>query len=95
MFFFASAQKHSQVLESSIGRCQFCHDANFTVDLIQRREKWHIFGIIPIDETVERLAYCNRCGKIVKEAHYTLRSVNQEATFSDDKNVHVVESQLE
>jgi hypothetical protein len=78
MCFFVSIQHRNYLLESSIGACQFC-GAKASVDLVDQYTKWYIFGFLPTEEKVERLASCKQCGKIVKEAYYTLRN-NIEST---------------
>jgi len=72
MFFCANVQRHSRLLEHDIGDCQFCSGTT-TVDLIEQRSKWYLFGIIPTKEGVEQVALCRQCGRAVKEAYYTLR----------------------
>ena len=59
-------------MESSIGDCQFCH-AKGTVDLVEHRSKWYLFGVVPTNENIDRLAQCQQCGRYVKEVHYHLR----------------------
>jgi hypothetical protein len=65
------------------------------VDLLQQNSKWYLLGMIPTEEKVERLAFCNQCGKMVKEVYYSLRD-SQEVTSpsSDEENVPVAEAQL-
>ena len=91
MFFCASIHRSSMILERSIGSCPFCH-ASGTMDLVQQNSKSFIFGLIPTNEQVERLAVCRKCRKMVREAHYNLRESQQ--SLGDDKNVAVVEAQV-
>jgi hypothetical protein len=92
MCFFVSTQHRCNLLESSIGACQFC-GAKASVDLVDQYTKWYIFGLFPTEEKVERLASCKQCGKIIKEAYYTLRNDSTSSPSVEDNVALIVEGQ--
>ena len=72
MCFFASVQRESNLIESSVGPCQFCGSQG-SVDLVQERAKWYLYGCFPTSVSIEELAICGRCRKSIKAVHYNLR----------------------
>jgi hypothetical protein len=85
MCFFASVQRESNLIESSVGPCQFCGSQG-SVDLVQERAKWYLYGCFPTSVSVEELAICSKCQKSIKAVHYNLRVMKggQEGGFKDD-----------
>ncbi len=69
MCFFASVDEHFDVLESSIGPCQFCKRRG-TVALLEKSSKTYLWGLIPTPATVKRIARCKKCKKQVASAYY-------------------------
>eukprot|EP00980_Cylindrotheca_fusiformis_P018870 scaffold6299_cov107-Cylindrotheca_fusiformis.AAC.6 len=91
MCFFANVQRTSNLLESSIGTCQFCGTSS-SVDLIEQTSQWYLFGVCPTEEKVDRIVCCNQCGRIVKEAYYTMRDGQGAAFPAGDKNEPFVDA---
>lgn len=80
-FFFASTERSVNLVEPSVGPCQFC-EAKASIDIVERRSKTWWFGFIPMTETVDRLAVCHSCGTSIKEAYYTRREPFQDDMIS-------------
>ena len=72
VFIFASTQKHSNQVESSVGPCQFCHQPD-SVDIVEYQTKTFWFGVFPTEGQLERLAVCRICRQSIREVHYHLR----------------------
>jgi hypothetical protein len=70
----ASVQRESNLIESSVGPCQFCGSQG-SVDLVQERAEWYIYGCFPTSVSVEELAICSKCRKRIRAVHYNLRAM--------------------
>mmetsp|Transcript_14737 Transcript_14737/g.16883 ORF Transcript_14737/g.16883 Transcript_14737/m.16883 type:complete len:86 (-) Transcript_14737:212-469(-) len=85
MFFFASVQRQSRLIESAIGPCTYCSSGKggntSSVNVIEKTSKWFFFGFIPTKESVDRLAVCTLCGRGIKEVHYNCRTAAVANTY--------------
>jgi hypothetical protein len=85
MCFFASVDEHFDVLESSIGPCQFCKRRG-TVALLEKSSKTYLWGLIPTPATVKRIARCKKCKKqrVASAYYYSLREMKEDSPGNDE-----------
>lgn len=80
LFFFASTEKRIHLVETSVGRCQFC-SVPACVDIEEHRSRTWWFGFIPTNQHIERMAICRQCGRRIKEVYYTMRESTKDMTI--------------
>jgi hypothetical protein len=91
VFIFGSSTRHSSVIESSIGDCQFCHSNN-SIDLIQTHRQFWFWCCIPTPATTQRMVTCRACRKTIKAEYYY--STSNADILKDTKGKEGVEDEM-
>lgn len=68
VFIFGFSERHSIVLQSGIGPCQFCFSTD--VDLIKKETRFWLFRCIPTPPVTHRMVVCRSCRKCIKAEYY-------------------------
>ncbi|CAB9521424.1 expressed unknown protein [Seminavis robusta] len=74
VFFYATKKQSKNLVESSVGPCQFCTSPG-SVDIVEHHSQTALFGLWNTKDIVHRMATCRKCGKSIKEIYYTKREV--------------------